>query len=125
MKNAKDFMEDIKGNTELAMELQKYINESECKSDEDAFEATARFARKNGYEAEAEDLSLAIARTRSLSDDELDSIAGGGQTCFSDYSCYYVYKHDTDSSEACTNDYACFQVFFCPCIAPADPHNRY
>lgn len=112
MKKAKDFLKALEENKDLARELDKKLAESGCGSDEAALDATVLFAKEKGYEFEAEELSMAKASKRSMSDDELDGITGGNDFCFGDYACPFIYNKCQFLNE-CELGFTCTEALWC------------
>lgn len=116
MNNAKDFLNDLKEDKALAEALEKAISEAACTSKEEALEATVRFAAEKGYAFEPEELTLAEAADREVSDEELDAVASGaGIFCWWDYSCYVTMHHDQNSCKvdsACFADHKCVEIVY-------------
>ncbi|MDO4503452.1 MAG: Nif11 family protein [Coriobacteriia bacterium] len=112
MKDAKQFLTDLKEDIELAKALEELTPQVEeaAKADDPAAaraEILAAFAKEHGYELDPEELSLASATNREVDDKTLSDVAGGGRGwCFANYACEFVWN-----SCAVTNE--CFQNMNC------------
>ncbi|MDO4503450.1 MAG: Nif11-like leader peptide family natural product precursor [Coriobacteriia bacterium] len=113
MKDAKQFLTDLKQDPELAKaleELAPQVEEAASKSDDPAAaraESLAAFAKEHGYEFDPEELSLASATNREVDDDALQAVAGGGRGwCFADYACEFIWNSCAEVNE-------CFQNMNC------------
>ncbi|MDO4503451.1 MAG: hypothetical protein Q4D06_09825 [Coriobacteriia bacterium] len=113
MKDAKQFLADLKNNTELARafeELAPQVEEAVAKADDPAAaraESLAAFAKEHGYELDSEELSLASATNREVDEDALKAVAGGGRGwCFANYACQNIWNSCTVSNE-CFSEQTC------------------
>ena len=78
-------------------------------------DAMVKAAAELGYDLSMGELERLYAESQELSDDELDAIAGGrANSCMTDYYCYTVVNHDSETdpdgkkeSVACFVDYKC------------------
>ncbi|MDO4502197.1 MAG: Nif11-like leader peptide family RiPP precursor [Coriobacteriia bacterium] len=101
MKDAKQFLEDLKVDQELDQALGAAI--ADISSEEDAaaarVEAITAFAREHGYQFEAEDLSFQDATNREVSDEQLEMAAGGAPKCLGSARCFVGYKCPAESMQ--------------------------
>lgn len=74
MKNAEQFLKDLKENRELAEGLTEVLASAE--TEDEALEKIVGFANENGYEVRKEELN--IKQSTELSDEELELVSGGG-----------------------------------------------
>ncbi|MDO4503315.1 MAG: Nif11-like leader peptide family natural product precursor [Coriobacteriia bacterium] len=94
MKDAQQFLADIRQDKDLAAELEALATrmKEQPTSEEDHqaadLEALVAFAREHGYQLEAEDLALQTATNREVDDAQLDTVSGGGRgSCMFKFGC--------------------------------------
>ncbi|MDO4503314.1 MAG: Nif11-like leader peptide family natural product precursor [Coriobacteriia bacterium] len=113
MKDAQQFLADIRQDKDLAAELEALASsmKEQPVSEEDHraadLEALAAFAREHGYQFEAEDLALQTATNREVDDALLDTASGGREDwCLLDYACAFTFMSCFASNE-CTVGNVC------------------
>lgn len=72
---AKKFLEEVSANPELKAELTKVWESAAGKTEKEAAEVSAKFAKSHGYDLSAEDFKP--TQMYLLSEDELKAVAGG------------------------------------------------
>ena len=91
----------------------RIIENKEAESDG---ELLVKAAAEVGFTLTMEELERAMAQKQELNDEELDNVAGGASNtqnlCWKDYSCSFVYHHDsTDKDDFCALNYFCIITF--------------
>ncbi|MDO4502191.1 MAG: Nif11 family protein [Coriobacteriia bacterium] len=117
MKDAKQFIEDLQKDVELAKALDALCEQmtEKIQQSEDPnamkLELLTAFAEEHGYELDPEELALATAKNREVDDEALSDVSGGSglRTCLVNYACYFalnncMFKNNCYMAMACTTD---------------------
>ena len=126
MKNYDDFRMDLLKDDRMRMELRKMLGQDTIEFDAGHFDKIHEFAILLGYEFTLEDMLLAAAERRDLSQEELQLVTGGGYAdlinhsgetgckqnnyCYNDYSCdltQHIHRSGYWSPGVCLLDYGC------------------
>lgn len=110
MSKANNFWHDIAADRSMSEKLENFLKEADIKSPEDEIEAVARFAQGIGYAVDEEELALAKAQMRTISESEdwLEDINGGKwddvdpdlyKYCAADYLCAAMWNTCAVSNE--------------------------
>ncbi|MDO4502539.1 MAG: Nif11-like leader peptide family natural product precursor [Coriobacteriia bacterium] len=106
MKDAKQFVADLKEGKELAAAFEALAPEIEAKAagaaDPEAvkLEVLAAFAKEHGYEFDPEELAVQAATNREVDDSALETVAGGGRGyCDLNYGCELTWNSCMVSNE--------------------------
>lgn len=78
MKDASEFLNNLKEDSQLACELEKYLADIGDESEDALIEATCRFAHEKGYELKPDDIAGGKEKPVEIGDDELELVNGGG-----------------------------------------------
>ena len=130
MSTPEDFLKSLREDTELAKELENYIGQKAPADETAKLEALTAFAREKGWEIEEEDLALAQAEVRELSDDALAGISGGTdqryEICWFDYLCSWTWNTCRASNECEGGHFDCkTSVSAFDCITGMDQTDCY
>ena len=113
LENVKKLEKALKEDKELAAkfeaELRRIAQEKNVANDGEAF---VKAAKAVDFDISMADLEKATAETQELDPEEIETIAGGGETlCFVLHDCYATFLHDTPDEEGynCWKDYDCIQ----------------
>ena len=90
MKTFADFKEAMKDES-FRKEMAAFMQEKKPQDKAAELEAIAAFAADKGFAVAVEDLGREIAGSRELSDDEIESVAGGW--CWFDQACDAIVKY--------------------------------
>ena len=76
MKDLKMFLEDVKQD-DMAREFGDFLTGRKPETEDDILKGMAEFATGKGYAVTLEELKAETGKSRMLSDDELENVAGG------------------------------------------------
>ena len=94
MKTFEEFKEAMKDET-FRKEMAVFVKEKNPADKAVQFEAIAAFAADKGFAVTVEELGQETAGNRELSDDEVESVAGGGKEwCWWTYYCIFAAEAD-------------------------------
>lgn len=94
MKTFEEFKEAMKDET-FRKEMETFIKEKRSENKAAQLEAIAAFAADKGFAVTVEELGQEMAGNRELSDDEVESVAGGGKSwCWWNQYCIFAAEAD-------------------------------
>ena len=115
-KDYKQFDIDMDASQELVEQYNEILHriavDETAESDADA---VIKAAKELGYTITAADLERAMARNEKMDLEELESVSGGSDLCWKDYSCVVAYHTSTvdndDHDFWCVADYHCITAY--------------